>query len=297
VQWAGTERTGIPRGPRLRHWSEFHVLTTNRNHVMKKLIFYAIVLGVVTQSCKRLDLAPLDRASDLTFWNTQADAVNAVNACYGDLYDAETWAFSESLSDNAYTRSGNGNLVRDVGNGNYDAAHPLMQQVWAQRYAGIRRCNTVLDNIDRVPDLDEGLLKRLKAETRFIRAFHYFTLMNHFGGVPLVEHEISIEESRNVQRADRQAVADFVRSELELAYADLPVNTEYGSADLGRITKGAAMGLLARTHLYDANWQGVIDAAERFFANEAGSYGLFPSYAGLFKPENENNQEVILDVQ
>ena len=268
---------------------------------MRKNIKYILLLlfsGLLSPACKDLDLAPIDKASDLTFWEKKQDAINAVNACYSDIYDAETLIFGESLSDNSYTKSNNGSLVRDVANGNYDAAHPLMQQVWAQRYAGIRRCNTVLANIDKVTDLDATLNKRLTAEARFIRAFHYFILVNHFGDVPLVETELSIEEAGKVTRNERQAVIDFIYRELDLAYQDLPKNTEYGAEDAGRITKGAALALKARMELYNGEWSKVVSTTQQLMAGtDAGSYSLYPSYSGLFKSENENNSEIILDVQ
>lgn len=268
---------------------------------MKKINVYLsllLIAGSLGQSCNKLDLAPIDRASDLTFWQKPEDAVNALNACYGDLYDAETLIFGESLSDNAYTKSNNGSLVRDVANGNYDASHPLMQQVWAQRYAGIRRTNTLLGNIDRVPAMDPALKARIVAEARFIRAFHYFTLVNHFGAVPLIETEISIEEAGKVTRTDRQQVIDFIYRELDAAYQDLPKNTEYAATEAGRITRGAALALKARMHLYNGEWSNVVKATEPLITGtEAGSYSLFPSYSGVFKMQNENNAEIVLDVQ
>ncbi|MFC6997073.1 RagB/SusD family nutrient uptake outer membrane protein [Rufibacter roseus] len=265
---------------------------------MLRKIIVLLFIGLISQSCKELDLAPWDRPSDLTFWQTKEDAVNAVTACYGDLYNAETYIFNESLSDNAYTKSNNGNLVRDIANGNYDASNPLLQQVWANRYAGIRRCNQVLANIDRVAELDPSLKERLRAEARFLRAFHYFVLVNHFGGVPLIENVITIDESRNVVRASRETIVNFIHQELDLAYQNLPVNTAYAETDIGRATKGAALALKARMYLYDSNWPKVVETTEILMnGTAAGTYSLFPSYAGLFKMSNENNQEVIFDVQ
>lgn len=259
-----------------------------------------ILLGLTIpglSACKKLDLAPLDKPSDITFWQTAEDAVNAVNACYSDLYSAETLLFAESLSDNAYTRSNNGNQVRDVANGNYDAAHPLMQQVWSQRYVGIRRCNTLLANIDRVEGMDEGLNRRLKAETRFIRAFHYFTLLDNFGGVPLVDREITIEESAELTRNTKEEVLDFIYNDLDAALSDLPRKDEYAAADAGRITKGAVLALQAKVQLYNREWQNVVETTAQIMDGLAGTYRLFDRYGDLFKMENENNAEILLDVQ
>ena len=56
------------------------------------------------------------------------------------------------------------------------------------------------------------------------------------------------------------------------------------------------MTLLARTYLYENDWQNVSSVCEKIINGEYGEYALFSSYAGLFLPENEYNSEVILDM-
>src|SRR3546814_5642019 len=60
--------------------------------------------------------------------------------------------------------------------------------VWPQSYAAIRQVNLFLDHIDRVP-VDPSLLQYWKAESRFIRAMHYFELIKRYGGVPLIDRK------------------------------------------------------------------------------------------------------------
>src|SRR5690606_9808384 len=90
---------------------------------------------------------------------------------------------------------------------------------------------------------------------------------------------------------------------LEEAAAVLP--EEYGSADQGRATKGAALGLKARVLLFEASplfaggndaakWKAAADAAKAVMDMD---YDLFPDYRALFLPENENNEEVVFDIQ
>ena len=76
----------------------------------------------------------------------------------------------------------------------------------------------------------------------------------------------------------------------------LPTKQEYAASDNGRITKGAVMVLLARTYLYENDWENVASICEQIMKGTYGQYELFPSYEGLFLPENEYNSEVILDM-
>jgi hypothetical protein len=78
-----------------------------------------------------------------------------------------------------------------------------------------------------------------------------------------------------------QAEAKFLRG---LAYSIL-----------GRATKGAALGMKMRALLYQGKYDQVLTVIDEIDA--LGKYDLFPSYEGLFKLENENNQEVIFDIQ
>ena len=76
----------------------------------------------------------------------------------------------------------------------------------------------------------------------------------------------------------------------------LPSKGEYAESDKGRITDGAAMTLLARTYLYENDWANVASICKEIIDGTYGNYELFPSYSGLFLPENEYNDEVILDL-
>jgi hypothetical protein len=51
---------------------------------------------------------------------------------------------------------------------------------------GIKTCNIFLENVDKVTAMDASLKARMKAEARFIRAWHYFLLETWWGDVPLM---------------------------------------------------------------------------------------------------------------
>ena len=78
-----------------------------------------------------------------------------------------------------------------------------------------KTCHTFLENVDNVPDMDEALNIRMKAEARFIRAFLYFRLTTQYGDVPLFDGNLSLEEANSIARSPKAGVARFCSRRIE----------------------------------------------------------------------------------
>ena len=118
------------------------------------------------------------------------------------------------------------------------------------RYDGVRQCNEV---IERIPDATfetTGIQERLLSEARFIRAMLYERMVFFYGDVPLVTTPQGPGFFPN--RMPRLEVFNFVVKELEAIANLLPES--YTADEQGRITKWAALALLARTHLNAIGW-------------------------------------------
>jgi starch-binding outer membrane protein, SusD/RagB family len=254
---------------------------------MKRITLYTLVV-VMCMGCADLDIAPIDAQSELNYWQTEEDASTYLNTLYADIMSADTYLFLSAMTDDAYTRRED---IRNIGNGNYDPSNGFILSQWSQRYEGIRRCNIFLNNIGRVDDLTDDERNQYIGQAKFIRAWHYFLLTQWFGDVPLVTDEISIEQAQSLTRTAKAEIDQFINDELETAISFLPETYPTGSE--GRVTKNAAIALKSRFHLYNGQDQVAADLAGQLF----GKYSLFPSYANLFKMDNEFNDEVILDLQ
>ncbi|MBT33026.1 MAG: RagB/SusD family nutrient uptake outer membrane protein [Thalassobius sp.] len=260
-----------------------------------KMVLIALLFAT---ACNDLDLAPTNKFTEENYWTSTDKAETVLNTAYMDMTRSNYFFFNEALSDNAYMGRGDSDNVKTISSGQQDPATSRFGGEWNMHYAGIKTCNVFLQNVDRVPDIEESHLARLKAECRFIRAFHYFQLTSWFGDVPLFAEDISLEDSKTIGRTSHSEVVDFVLTELEESAAVLPTNNEYADTERGRITKGAAIALMARVHLYESDWQQVATTTEQLMnGNTNGTYELFSSYNGIFQPENEYNNEVILDHQ
>lgn len=253
----------------------------------------AILFGAV--SCISLDTPPYDRETDLTFWDEDPDAaLDAVNTCYNTIISMEELMYGDSYSDNAYIglQAGNPN---SIGNGSYSTSDDYVEAVWDSRYSGIRYCNELLTNIDRVPGLDPALKNRYIGEVKVIRAFHYYELYTRFGDVPYTEEAISISESQKIARTPRATVLANVLRDLDEVIDNDYLPASYDEADKGRITKWAAMAVKARVCLFEGDWEEVKTLTSKIM--DEGGFDLFKSYSGLFEIANEGNCEVILDRQ
>src|SRR5690606_5659127 len=188
----------------------------------------------------------------------------------------------EALSDNAYNGRGDNAGAASIASGTYDPSLARIKDEWNARYAGIKSTNLILANIDRVPDLDAGIRERIKAEARFLMAWQHFQLMTWYGDIPLLESDPSLEEAQNITRTPRAEVLAFITSELGDVLGILPDKSGYSPAEQGKITSGAVASLLARVHLYEGNWAEVAAHSKAVMDGQYGTYGLFPSYEGLF---------------
>lgn len=255
----------------------------------------AAVLVVGGASCIDLDTAPYDRETDLTYWEEDPGAaLKALNTCYTYLASMDEQLYSEAMTDNAYTKQPN-DATQNIGNGTFSSADPYVKLVWDSRYTGVRQCNELLENIDRVPRLDEDLKRRYIGEAKVIRAYHYYELYTKFGDVPYTTKVLSVSESMSTKRTDRATVITNILTDLDEVINGNYLPTSYGADDKGRITRWAALALKAKVYLFEGNWAQVKSITSTIMTQ--GGFTLFGSYAGLFEIENEYNSEVILDAQ
>lgn len=257
---------------------------------------FASAILLLFTSCNDLELAPTNKFTEGNYWTSPEKANMVLNMAYSQMNNNDYFFRTEALSDNMYEGRGSSS-EKAISSGQADASNGRFSGEWKDCYAGIKTCHTFLENVDRIPDMDEALKNRMKAEARFIRAYLYFRLTTWFGDVPLFDHDITLSDSKTIARTPQADVLTFVRAELDDILQFLPTKEEYADADKGRITSGAAVALKARTYLYSSDWNNVAATCEKLINTTTyGKYELFPSYEGLFLPENEYNSEVILDL-
>src|SRR5690606_39225283 len=120
---------------------------------------------------------------------------------------------------------------------------------WTRCYAIIFRANNLISAINEVT-LDESIKDIYLGEAHFLRGLAYSLLAESYGGVPLILSEISTEEARNVNRSSLVETWNQVIMDYNFAINVLPKD----AFEVGRATKGAALGMKMRAYLYQSNF-------------------------------------------
>lgn len=146
----------------------------------------------------------------------------------------------------------NGSVTADYENESSGTKYGYVKD---SHWEGIRRAWLFIENVDRVPNMDDVEKRRLKAEAKVIIAIHYTQLLRHFGGVQVVDHAYSPSENLDLPRSTALETTDFIVRLLDEAAPDLPWHfSEAESVEQdGRMTKAGAMGLKARVLLFSAS--------------------------------------------
>ena len=267
---------------------------------MKTTYFKLLILFMVfTVSCDEdfLERPPLTAPNSGTFYKDEVAATMAVTGVYNGLYDmAHLHQWEDALTDNErwYLDGGTalyGGLAHAletaVGN------NPYHRRAWNRGYQIIQRANAAIENIEPMTNISDDLKSRLIAECKFLRGWAYHFLIWRFGDVPLMLNPTS-EQPYLPARTPKAEVVQQIYDDLSEAAEILPV--KWTGANIGRITKGAALGFLAKEYLFNEDWENAETEAKKVM--DILDYGLVENYEDLWTPGICNNtKEGLFEIQ
>ncbi len=269
-------------------------------------LFTVFIFAFISCDDAFLNITPSNSYTEAVVFDDPDLAAAHVNYAYR-LYP---WGFRRPLqiarvSDEISGRGGGSSYWRIL-EGYATPTFTTLLNIWTKdgsynfsRWPVIKQCNEFLAKTEE-SEIDKDVLGRLTGEVKALRAFAYFELASFYGGVPLITKPFSLEDDWKIPRDSYDNVMNFVLKELDEAISLLPL--EYNNANLGRITKGAAMAMKARASLFYASplnnpskemsrWQKAADAAKAVI--DMGKYKLFPDYKLLFMEAGAWNSEII----
>ncbi len=197
-------------------------------------LFFLLLFTITACKDDFLEKAPLVGVTEENFYNTEEDAIAAVNAAYAPLQFELTpaghfrWFWGDIMSDDS-EKGGSGpndvfvllQLESFEGPTNTD----LLEAEWKADFQGVNRANVVLERVPPI-EMDETLKARILGEAKFIRAWFFYNLVTVFGGVPLVDHVLAPSEF-TLQRATADEIWDFIIQDLTEAISVLPKRSQY----------------------------------------------------------------------
>lgn len=245
-----------------------------------------MIVGAILFSfgCKEdfLENPPLTTITDETFPATANDAYLVTNAAYNTMRNwwyMGGYPLAGVMSDDQTKGSEDGSNpdLQAFESYTYTASHGYILAWYQTLFQAIRRANVVIYGIEEIV-MDEALKERYIAEASFIRAYTYFTLIRVFGDVPMIQ---TLDPERIENRTAVDDIYDqMIIPDLISGIDILPERSDYSSAEMGRITKGAAKALLARVYLN----RGDFDNTEKYVLEVINSaqYSLEADYSRVF---------------
>jgi hypothetical protein len=264
-------------------------LNNQKFMTMKQINKYLLIIiaSVLMVSCTKefLNIEPIGVSTDEVFYSTIDGIEQGVTGTYSSLniqpaglhnLDVMALAFGSIPSDEceAGGESGGNDLIdfqnADKGTTLTAESKSVSEHYWGYNYKTILRANSTLLGIRNykakntdISAEDNARLSKMEGEMKFILAFTHFKMVQVYGGVPIVDHALGASEY-NVKRNTIAECLHFIQANLDTAITLLPSKSEWGAANVGRVSKGAAQSLLAKAYLYESSYAKNYSSDARF---------------------------------
>ncbi|PPL04517.1 RagB/SusD family nutrient uptake outer membrane protein [Parapedobacter indicus] len=224
-----------------------------------RYLFYAMFIALTLASCNKQGFLDQTQSTDLNeqvVFSDSAYTINFLSSMYADIGFA-TWPKRfgggglDACTDEAEgTGLGSINTFIQFATGTVNS-NMITKDAWTTAYTNIRRANIMLKNLPAVKFGDD-IKVRVKAETRFLRAYYCFILLEHYGGIPLMGDSVYRKEDHiPAVRNTFEECVEYIVTECDAAAEDLP--WMHIGENYGRVSKAACYGLKSRLLLYAAS--------------------------------------------
>lgn len=292
------------------------------------LKFFSLALLFLFTSCDDyLEEDPLDQINFNNFYKNESDALAGLSGAYAKLKSSNGYYRQQFLS-NLFAASDQGQSSfnhRDFRFGTITNSEPLIEATWVSIYDAIKDANNVIAKVPLIENMDEELKLRIVGEARFLRALHYFNLVRCFGRVPLRISPV-LPGEQGLPLSDLNDIYDVIIEDLEFASTHCWGYNETRNGktnNIGRATKAAAHGLLAKVYLQmasslrtaqegqagNAKYLTLTNAPNYYYEQAINQANLtlaqpfytlttnLASFKQIFDAKNGNNAEMLFDIQ
>ncbi len=268
---------------------------------MKKIYIKIVLLAFIALACDDgfIELVPKDSYSVASFYQTEAQFRQAVNAAYVPLRDLldNDFLTGEMRSDNTNyepypTNRGTATVYReDIANFIDAPVNSYTNAVYFHCYSCIAKTNIVIERLVN-SNVAAAAKADIDGQAKFLRAWNYFKLVRYFGGVPLFLTEVTKAEDAFLIRSTAEEVYAQIISDATDAINQLAAPAKFPQS--GQATKGSATMLLAEVYMTQKKYY---EAEKLLLTLPAMGYGLNTKYADAFSTNNKNSKESLFEVQ
>ncbi|MFB9840756.1 RagB/SusD family nutrient uptake outer membrane protein [Mucilaginibacter ginsenosidivorans] len=230
------------------------------------LLMFLLFSGV---SCKKyLNVVP-DNTGTLDYaFRNRNEAENYLFTCYATLqqfYDPTANAGFTTSSEIIYPDNLTNHPLMETGfslirgtqtSGNVGLNFWDGENGGVAIYRSIRRCNIMLENIDKPIDLSPAEKQRWIAEVKFLKAYYHYYLVRLYGPIPIIKTNLDITASTEAVRVARSpvdSVFSYIVQLLDEAAPNLPAVIDNKAQELGRVTSVIALSVKAEVLATEAS--------------------------------------------
>ena len=284
-----------------------------------RILLIIAVVCLLNSSCNDdfLQKFPETNISGENFFNNAKDLEMYSNSFYEYLPgspDARSYAYGPR-EDLGTDNQGGGQSIAETDNLVRGILTPETVGGWSKSLWGrLRNINFLLENANK-PQGDMAEINNYIGIARFFRAWFYYDLIKRYGSAPWYSTTINTndEELLMKKQDSRTVVVDSIMQDLEYAVANVTAGTSRT-----RVTKYAALSLLARVALYEGTYrkyhtelnlqstanallERAVWATEQIMAVSPAQYDITGSgadgYAVIFAGDLRNSKESILHME
>lgn len=281
---------------------------------MKKIFIALLLAGGLFTSCD-MDLRPSDTLDDQTAIQNINDCLKFRNGLYSSMrgLTAGSWINSQEIQMDIFQGViGNGNQVGTFANGNILSSDQEIESMWSSLYSVINSANYIIEKMETLAgeytDAQLIELKRYEGEARFVRAYCYYWLADHFCqtytadkgetaalGLPLVtKYHPTSDRTSYPSRSTQNETYKLIATDLEFAFTALQAYEATGKAPEANthyLTTNAVLALQARIALLKGEYATALSKAEEVISKDTYALTTIADYGKLWS-EDEGTEVI-----
>lgn len=238
---------------------------------MKKIfVITTLALFGILSSCKKyLDVVPDNIATIDDAFSSRIQAEKSLYTCYSYLpVDGDPQTNPAMLAGDELWLYPGIRIISIINPsswyialGEQSLSSPLLnywdgENIGKPLFRGIRDCNTFIEKIMQVRDINSYERDKWIGEVMFLKAYYHFYLLRMYGPIPIVDKNLPISSSPEEVRVTRRPVdecIDYIVKTLDSAAVRLPEKVDLPLEESGRVTKTIALSIKARVLLMGAS--------------------------------------------
>jgi hypothetical protein len=264
-------------------------------NIYNKIKIVSLSLGVLlfTACDSYLNLKPTDSIDDSKAFETIEDLELGIKGVYAMIGNEGMISLSSRASDDLRLSADNRGFGVQIHNWSYNSSTGEFGSIMSIMYHAIDRANRLLEVCNKF-DADDELVKQIKGEALFVRAYCHFELVKCFCkayaandalGIPYMLESVISEPARESQGAVYTKILADIESSMTFLQGH--------NVDYSRATENALLALKTKVQLYKRDWNGLIATATQVIDNSGMRLAEYDEVADLWNDAAAEDVEVM----